>query len=184
MCLIAAAVVTTAPTLTFAQSESVDSAEPEPPPEPAPAPAPPRPPSWSWLGDGPERMKYVEGDPVPPGYHVRSERSYGLIMGGGITFGCLYGLAVGLASSASSSALYVPVLGPFIEAAGVKDGMGSGATTLILAIWGLGEAAGAIMLVSGIASTKTELVRDDLARLHVIPILTKSTAGLGLGGAF
>jgi hypothetical protein len=52
---------------------------------------------------------------------------------------------------------------------------------------GLGQAVGAAMLITGLAAPRRVLVRDDVAKVHVMPTpLTfgKGSAGVGLTGTF
>lgn len=56
---------------------------------------------------------------------------------------------------------------------------------MILAIDGLGQAAGATMLIAGIMSPKTVLVRNDLAEVRITPMrLGRDGSGLGFVGTF
>ena len=176
------AAVTAMTTGAAAARAQTSEIEPARTPVASPAPAPPLPYAY-W----PARLKYRDGEPVPMGYHVEKGPRTGLIIAGSITFGVLYGLAVLVASDSHSTdeakAMWVPCVGPFIAAASLKD-QNSGGAAMFLVLWGLGETAGVAMLIGGILGTKTELVRNDLARVHVFPIVSKSTAGLGLGAAF
>ncbi|MEQ9323350.1 MAG: hypothetical protein RIF41_29565, partial [Polyangiaceae bacterium] len=71
----------------------------------------------------PKQLPYDEGDPIPPGYELETKKYRGLIIGGAVTTGVLYGIsaAVGLAGLAGGQSdagvLLVPVAGPFIAAA-------------------------------------------------------------------
>ena len=105
-----------------ATTASAQTAMPQPyaPPPPNYYASPP--PYWSMQ----QRMDYEEGQPVPPGYHVSSHPRRGLIVGGAVTFGVLYGLSVLIADSESNDDgvyrdnsykwLYVPCIGPFVYA--------------------------------------------------------------------
>jgi hypothetical protein len=141
---------------------------------------------------GPREIKdWNEGDPIPPGYQPVERTRRGLIVGGAVTFGVLYLLTALVAaaindvndatgSSNTATALYVPAFGPFIQMASTKSSTGN----VFLAIDGLGQTAGAAMLIVGITSPKTVLVRNDLAEIRFSPILGKDTAGAGLVGKF
>lgn len=139
-------------------------------------PAPPPP--------GPPRMKYSEGDPVPPGYRVETRTRTGLVVGGSIMFGLLYGLtALGASEAESSDAkwLYLPVVGPFVYAS-TLDGDFSGVARFFLYVDGLIQAGGAAMFIVGVVG-KTELVRNDIAKVSVAPLLGRAT-GLSLIAEF
>ena len=130
---------------------------------------------------------YQDGDPVPPGYHADTRVRKGLVIGGAVTFGSMYLLSVLVASTAndiqkdSATLLYVPVLGPFLQMG--KTDSSSGKT--ILAIDGLAQAAGVAMLIGGLVSPKTVLVRNDLAEISVVPMRVGTDgSGAGLVGKF
>ncbi|MEO7096931.1 MAG: hypothetical protein ABI175_26970, partial [Polyangiales bacterium] len=123
-------------------------------------------------------------------YHTRTSARKGLIIGGAITFGVLYLFSLIAAdaerqssnrngSSRELEALYIPAIGPFIAASKVGSGGSS-----ILIIDGLGQTAGLLMFVCGIAFPKTELVRNDLGSLKVMPMVGKGASGLSLVGSF
>lgn len=141
-----------------------------------PAPPPPM---------GPPRMKYSEGDPVPPGYRVESRTRTGLVVGGSIMFGLVYGLTAFAASESPNAEgagwLYLPVAGPFIYAS-TLDGEFSGFARFWLYVDGLVQAGGAAMLIVGLMG-KTELVRNDIAKVTVMPLVGR-TNGLSLLAEF
>jgi hypothetical protein len=136
---------------------------------------------------------YNEGDAVPPGYHPESRARKGLIVGGAVTFGVLYLFSVlgaAIAGDAAkeccnednpASALYIPIAGPFVQMAKVDSSTGN----VFLALDGLGQAAGAAMLIYGLTSQKTVLVRNDLGTVQVVPMrMGKSGSGFGLQATF
>jgi hypothetical protein len=141
---------------------------------------------------GPREIKdWNEGDPIPPGYRPVERTRKGLIVGGAVTFGTLYLLTVlvtamiqdvenATGSKDNVSALYVPALGPFIQMASTSSSSGN----VVLAIDGAGQTAGAIMLIVGLTSPKTVLVRNDLAEIRFAPVITRGSAGAGLVGTF
>jgi hypothetical protein len=141
---------------------------------------------------GPREIKdWSEGEQIPPGYRPVERTRKGLIVGGAVTFGSLYLISALVASAGSDSsqynggkneeaALWVPAIGPFIQMAGTESSTGK----LFLAIDGIGQTAGAAMLIVGLVSPKTVLVRNDLAEVRVTPMLAKGTAGAGLTGTF
>lgn len=141
---------------------------------------------------GPREIKdWNEGDPIPPGYRPVERMRKGLIVGGAVTFGTLYFLSAMIAAVGSDvssatggknevAAMWIPVFGPFIQIANTE----SSTLKLFLGIDGVAQTAGAAMLIVGITSPRTVLVRNDLAEIRVTPIVTKDTAGAGLVGTF
>jgi hypothetical protein len=142
---------------------------------------------------------YNEGEAVPPGYHPESRTRKGLIVGGAVMFGVLYLFSVlaaavasdaaktcnaidtGCSSNNPDSALYIPVAGPFVQMAKTD----SSTANFFLAVDGLGQAAGAAMLIYGLTSPRTVLVRNDLGTLQVVPMrMGKNGSGLGLAATF
>lgn len=156
---------------------------------------------------GPRVIKdYEEGDPIPPGYHADTQMRKGLVIGGAITFGCMYIFSV-IAGAAiddtnkdykyvngnytttkgsaedSGTFLYIPVAGPFLQMTRTETATGN----VFLAIDGIAQAAGATMLIVGLTSPKTVLIRNDLAEVKVTPMrmgMDGSGTGLGLVGTF
>ncbi len=147
---------------------------------------------------GPAEIKnYHEGDPVPPGYRPVERTRKGLIIGGAVTFGSLWLLSVLVAAGNADSnpngkneavALYIPALGPFIQ----MPSSDSSTARVFLAIDGVGQCAGVAMLIVGLTSSNTVLVRNDLAgeakpakpEWHVTPLLGGGTTGAGVIGTF
>jgi hypothetical protein len=120
-------------------------------------------------------------DPIPPGYRPATRSRRGLLITGAAIFGSMYMMSV-LAGGTDSSLtpLYVPVLGPFLQ---IATGHDDGANGLLM-LDGLGQAAGAVMLLIGATTTKTVLVRNDLAEVRIAPTVTKTGSGIGLVGTF
>lgn len=142
---------------------------------------------------GPRIIKdYNEGDPIPPGYHADTQVRKGLVIGGAITFGCMYLLSVlvgaamndvnsKIGTKTNGDYLFIPVAGPFLQMTRTDTSLGN--TTLV--IDGLAQAAGATMLIVGITSPKTVLIRNDLAEVRVSPMkLGQDGNGVGLVGTF
>lgn len=132
---------------------------------------------------------YEDGDRLPPGYHAETEMRKGLVIGGSITFGVMYLLTVLVGAgiddasrgSESGAFLYVPVAGPFLQMTKTESATGN----VTLAIDGVAQAAGATMLIVGLTSPKTVLVRNDLAEVRVAPMkVGQSGTGFGLVGSF
>jgi len=167
-----------------------------PPAAPAAAPPPPGyaypPPPYGYPPPGypmypapqlrqPESVPY-NGGPVPHGYHVEERPRRGLIIGGALTLGVPWALGIVVASgydfSNQSGWLVVPVLGPWITMASRKtDGLcgygnscpdDNGVRTMLI-LDGLTQAAGALMLIYGLSSTKKVMARDFVGSLHLTP---------------
>ena len=155
------------------------------PPPAAPAPAPPPAASneqWRYVPP-PAELRYVEGRPIPAGYHHETRARRGLVIAGPIVFGVPYVLSMSVAASSRYSAdrwLYAPVVGPFIDLAQRGDdctrntvvtgpGMTStyetctedSSTRFFLMFDGLMQTAGATMFILGLALPQHILVRDD-----------------------
>lgn len=150
----------------------------------APAPPPPY---------GPKKMKYNEGDPVPPGYRVEERPRVGLVVGGSVLFGLTY-LFTALGASIASDVgdrdakwLFLPVAGPFIYTTtySCDDGRSNGCTTgkTFLFIDGLAQGGGVLMFVLGLSGQKM-LIRNDVAKVQVMPMVGKNVNGLSLIGTF
>jgi hypothetical protein len=142
---------------------------------------------------GPRMIRdWDETQPIPYGYHRETRVRKGMVITGGIVFLVPYlysslfasvGADVSSASGGSNkaAALYLPVLGPFIEM-GETD---SATARYFLAIDGLAQAAGAFMFIYGLAVPHNVLVRNDLAMLTVVPVhVGHDGTGLGLVGRF
>jgi hypothetical protein len=183
-----------------------------PPPPPAPAAAPPtaRPANGEYVAplaqrtqrtyvpqsvalSGPMEIDWSDGEPIPDGYHRATRIRKGPIIGGAITFGTLYLFSVLAAASAQDTArseglssspeaaLYVPGIGPFIQMASTSTATG----TVVLAIDGLAQSAGLALLIYGLTSPRTVLIRNDFAQAAIVPIaFGKEGAGLGVVGRF
>jgi hypothetical protein len=160
----------------------------------------------------PMEMRYIEGKPVPEGYHLETRPRKGLVISGAIIFGVPYFLSLSVAASSRYDPdqwLYAPLVGPFIDLGNRKDscsttpaGFGNTNTycsedsseRFFLMADGLMQVAGATMLVLGLALPQRLLVRDDApyvgsSRSHfawaVAPqTMGRSGYGLGLAGTF
>ena len=127
-----------------------------------------------------------DGEPVPPGYHRSSRIRRGPVIAGSIVFGIFYLVSTAVAAGATDAngrstdiSLWVPGLGPFLQMSG---------TTGALAMWALGvdglaQSAGLALLIYGLASPRTVLVRNDLG-LRVLPEAHPSGGGLRLTASF
>jgi hypothetical protein len=191
------------------------------PPQYGPAPQAEPPPGWGAQQPGyapawrsqPIEMRYVEGRPIPPGYHLETRVRRGLVVSGPIIFGVPYLLSMSVAASSKYEPdrwLYAPVFGPFVNLATREDDCnpnttsgtsttvicnGESGTRFFLMLDGLMQTAGATLLVLGLALPQHVLVRDDAPftgsnnKSHftwaVSPYsVGKAGAGLGVIGTF
>jgi hypothetical protein len=134
------------------------------------------------------------GNPIPDGYHPAKGPKTPLIIAGAATLGAAYlgsiVIALGAtfatgdnpyASIAAKEWLYIPLAGTFVSAAQTSSALDD----VILVFDGVAQVVGATLLVIGLSSTRTILVRDDVAKLRVLPWLPKGGgAGFGLMGTF
>jgi hypothetical protein len=137
---------------------------------------------------------------VPRGYHVEERARRGLIIGGALTLGIPWMLGITVAStddfSNQSGWLVVPTLGPWITIAtretdktcSFYSSTGGTSTSschddntvrTLLILDGLTQAAGTVMLIAGLSSTKKVLARDFVGSLHFTPA---PIGKLGYGG--
>ena len=133
---------------------------------------------------GPRQIRdWNEGEPVPPGYHPAQRTRTGLIVGGAVLFGVFYLISAFVASVSSDSgnsgnnALWLPGVGPFIQMANTSSATGN----LVLVIDGAAQSGGLAMLIYGIVSPKTVLVRNDLATTPLVLPIRVGSDGYGLG---
>ena len=138
---------------------------------------------------------------MPVGYHVEERPRRGLIIGGALTLGIPWALGLAFASGSNfpneTGWLVVPALGPWITLATRKNesvcytsvGAGSSSNNCVqqvdngyrtlLVMDGLTQAAGAIMLIYGLSSTKKVVARDFVGSLQFTPA---PMGKLGYGG--
>jgi hypothetical protein len=134
------------------------------------------------------------GDPIPTGYHPVQRARTGAIVGGAVTLGVLYFMTVFVAAvwtdvananheSNPVAGLFIPVVGPFVT----LTQSSSATADILLAFDGLGQTAGAVLLVWGVTSPRNVLLRDGDAQPRLVPrpmLLGKNGAGFGLSGTF
>ncbi|MBC7977081.1 MAG: hypothetical protein H7138_19055 [Myxococcales bacterium] len=141
---------------------------------------------------GPEVIKpYDDSRPAPAGYTETYRKRKGLIVGGAVTFGVSYGIAM-LAAAAGEdasnanddnelAALWIPVAGPFIQMSETESAFGK----VFLAGMGGAQLAGALMLYYGMTSQQRIFVRNDLiGSLTVSPMAGNGASGMMLSGSF
>jgi hypothetical protein len=160
----------------------------------------------------PMELRYVEGRPIPPGYHPETRPRKGLVISGSIVFGIPYFLSLSVAASSKYTPdrwLYAPIVGPFVDLGNRKESCNTsingniGSTTIcqddsserfFLMADGLMQVAGATMLILGLALPQHLLVRDDAPFVGgkrsqfawaVAPTtMGRSGYGLGMAGTF
>lgn len=178
------------------------TAPPAAAPAPAPQPYPPYPPQpgyppaagpaygpppgyvqdpnerWRFV-PAPTELRFVEGRPIPAGYHLETRARKGLVVAGPIVFGVPYFLSLSTAASSGYQPdrwLYAPVVGPFVDLANRKEdctispGFNGGnnyncgddsVARFFLMFDGLMQVSGVAMLIFGLALPQQVLVRDD-----------------------
>jgi hypothetical protein len=171
---------------------------PQPYPQPAPQPQPqgypqpyapvyqPPPPEPT----GPEEIHEFDPNVAPPfGYTRVTRKRKAFIIAGAVSFGVLYGGALVIAAvggdlyragetDVNVSAMWIPVGGPFLQASRSE----SSTAKMLFGLGGLGQTAGAIMLIYGLTTPKTLLVRND--QLSVGPLVAPNASGLSVSGRF
>jgi hypothetical protein len=122
------------------------------------------------------------GDPIPNGYRVETRAREWAILVGAVIFGIPYLLSAGVAAIGTRiklpfGALFVPAIGPFIQM-----GIAASATgDLVFAIDGSVQTLGLVLLVYGITSRESVLVRNDVATTRIVPMaMGKGGYGVGL----
>jgi hypothetical protein len=130
-------------------------------------------------------------DEVPPRPGER-RRIRGLVIGGAITFGVTWGIAVvssiGLSSADGCSdcdevtpVLWIPLAGPLI--ADAVDSTDSDTETFVMALWTVAQTAGATMLVIGLIGRKTPESQESTSGWHLTPLVGQVN-GIGLSTTF
>jgi len=133
---------------------------------------------------------------------VEERARRGLIIGGALTLGIPWALGIAFTSGSNfpnqTGWLVVPALGPWLTLATRKNDTvcygGSGTCVeevdngykTLLVLDGFVQAAGAIMLIYGMASPKQLIVRDFVGNLHFTPARMGRFGGYGgvLSGEF
>lgn len=135
-------------------------------PAAAPPPAPPAaaaPPPAYYYAPGPTVIKYEEGMPVYPGYHIEERSRTGLVIGGSITLGV--GALVFLLGVATNDDRQLFNPGP-----------------VYMVIGGIAAVTGAVMLLVGVGSKRKMIVRDGATL--VVPVANKDGGGFAFVGTF
>jgi hypothetical protein len=139
---------------------------------------------------GPKELRdWKEGDPIPDGYREVQRARSGAIVGGCVTLGVMWLISALVAAGAQDAnslagnhtnpdaALYVPVVGPFIQMGNTSSALGN----MTLLIDGLAQTGGFALLVYGITTPRNVLVRADLAENTQIVPMRMGRDGYGLG---
>jgi hypothetical protein len=127
----------------------------------------------------------VQGEPVPPGYHVEERTRRGAILAGALMAGITYAVNILIAGLAEGRQdyewLYVPVIGGWVWMADQCNTNEGGCSFLVL--HNVTHTAGVVLLVYGLAAKRTLLVRNDLG-LTIAPTRIGSAPGLAVRGEF
>lgn len=143
-----------------------------------------------------EIRDYKEGDPIPPGFHLKKIKQGPLFVTGAIVFGASYGVSLisgiivqatrdlpedSTTDSASYIPMVIPVVGPFVTLA---TGDSAGAGTALLIALGTAQVAGVAMLIAGTVAPPIKLVRFESPRasFSILPSIGRSGVGLGIVG--
>jgi hypothetical protein len=143
---------------------------------------------------GDEGQRWRDGDPIPEGAHVESQRRLGLIIGGAVTFGVLWVFdwsftiaACALCNSAQIPLSFIPVFGPFLQVATLHYQNGAEiAAAPFLVIDGLLQATGVGLLLGGVLTTRKVLVYDGPYGMQgvIMPMAYVGGGGLATMGTF
>lgn len=150
----------------------------------------------------PPMLPYLDGQPVPRGYHVET-RGGGLLMAaGGILWGSSYLGGLYAASNAGfengTSWLVAPLVGPWVAIAQreipcdsqninvdcVDEAESEIVSYALLTGAGIFQMLGASLFLTGVSQRQDWLVRDDLTNVALVPLRFPQGAGLGAVGVF
>jgi hypothetical protein len=143
--------------------------------------------------DDPEEITDFDSNaPIPSGYTKVTRARRGPIIGGAVTLGSAYlatafGAAVAgffgdlVGSRTDYTPLFIPVVGPFVEMG--QSNRSSDQFSLVVS--GLAQTTGLILLVYGLNSRRTVLVRNDrLTVPSIAPLIGPGASGLSVVGRF
>jgi hypothetical protein len=147
-------------------------------------------------GAGPDTLGFREGMFVPPGYHL-SHRPHRAVLVSGVSLlagAYLLGLTAGALDGFDNQKgwLFLPVAGPWLASSQRHGCDGSSfvtckvndsSATVLLAIDGLAQGAGAFTMLLAIAIQEKVLVRND-AQVIVLPSAVAGGAGMTAYGRF
>lgn len=153
----------------------------------------------------PAELEYQRGTPIPPGYRLEEYHSPGLIIGGLAGFGALYVMSFAAAVDQKFSSGYgwlaLPVFGPFGWLAARKaptctlDTYSNSSSMqscqddednkkAMVLLDGVGQAAGAALLITGLAVTRRHLVLIGGQEVMFVPHVSSDSGGLNVFGRF
>jgi hypothetical protein len=153
-------------------------------------------------------LPYYKEYPVPPGYEVVKRPASGLIKGGLVGWSIAYAGAIGFAAvegfENGTAWLAVPLIGPW-GAIGARNYEQCKTSTVaeakrcvrnavkevqiitFVAVDGIGQLAGALVMLAGGLSSKEELIRSDLVEkveVSVLPPANGDPWALSVRGVF
>jgi hypothetical protein len=123
----------------------------------------------------PKTLPYSQGDPIPPGYELKTRARRGLVIAGAVTFGstyvasALFGgafLAEGGDVGSMFGPLLIPIAGPFVTI-GTSESEGIG--TFLLVLDGVFQAAGGALFVAGFLAEEEYLDRTAVGSFKLTP---------------
>jgi hypothetical protein len=151
--------------------------------------------SYAPMVNGPEKMTDVDDEsPVPYGYTRVYRKRRGPIIGGAISLGVSYTFTawMGLVlndietkfgtpgKTTDFSWLYIPVAGPFLQLGHMNKPPADFRYCFVME--GITQTVGAALLLYGLSSPQTILMRKD--QLSVVPMIGAGTSGLTVAGRF
>jgi hypothetical protein len=157
----------TVPLLGLPPPPAAPSASPLPGYYPPSAPPYYGPPQYYYTPGGtlPLILPYEPGQPVPPGYRVKTRASRSLLISGAVTFGVPYVVSALIASTVLSAdtasgeplaPLFIPFAGPFITIGTTHAG---GVASFWLVLDGLAQIGGAALFTGGLLTEDRFLQR-------------------------
>ncbi len=144
----------------------------------------------------PDELPYEEGQPAPSGYHVEHRARKGLIIGGAVTFGVPYTVALAFAAEAESDRqpwnkwLALPIVGPFIALSARPKEVGYADAPRIadnlerafLASDAIAQIIGVAVLTNGLISQYPVYARDVSSAKPTPPCASMALAPTSFGG--
>lgn len=150
----------------------------------------------------PPELEYRKGAPIPPGYQLEEYHPTGFIISGAVTLGTLYVMSFAAAVDQNFSSGYgwlaVPVVGPFgwlsarkaptcagLDSASIKSCQDDeNSKNGLVLLDGLGQVAGSVLLITGLAVTRSHWVRIAGHEVIIAPKLASNAGSLNLIGQF
>ncbi len=147
----------------------------------------------------PPRYRYIEGTPLPEGYHIEERANRGLVGSGAALVAVPYLIgafgALSVQGDGSSGYLAIPVLGPWLTLGSRQSSCGEigepspggfncfmdRAGTGLLIASGVMQGLGAGLIALGLVNTREYAVAD-YATVRFTPVATPSSGGFVLSG--